>query len=44
MPKVCFEEFRTVSYDDKIYLYNTITHFSASGREKIKGLIRHFVG
>lgn len=44
MPKACFEEFRTVSYDDKIYLYNTITRFSASDREKIKELIRRFVG
>ena len=28
MPKACFEEFRTISYDDKIYLYNTIARFS----------------
>ena len=35
MPKACFEEFRTISYDDKIYLYNTIARFSTTDHEKI---------
>lgn len=43
MPKACFEEFRTISYDDKIHLYNTIERFSASDHDKIKELIRRFV-
>lgn len=44
MPNACFEEFRTISYEDKIYLYNTITRFSLAERNKIKELIKHFVG
>lgn len=44
MPKACFEEFRTVSYDDKTYLYNTIAHFSTADRDMINQLIRLFVG
>ena len=44
MPKACFEEFRTISYDDKIYLYKTITRFSTSDHEKITELIRHYIG
>lgn len=43
MPMTCFEEFRTISYDDKIHLYNTIERFSASDHEKIKELIKRFV-
>ena len=44
MPEACFDEFRTVAYEDKIYLYNTIARFSDSDRDKIKELIRRFVG
>ena len=44
MPEACFDEFRTVAYEDKIYLYNTIARFSDSDREKIKELISRFVG
>lgn len=44
MPKACFEEFRTISYDDKIYLYNTITRFSTTDHEKITELIRRYIG
>lgn len=44
MPEACFDEFRTVAYEDKIYLYNTIARFSDSDREKIKELIQKFVG
>ena len=44
MPKACFEEFRTISYDDKIYLYNTIARFSTTDHEKITELIRRYVG
>lgn len=44
MPNACFEEFRTISYDDKIYLYNTIARFSFADHNKIKELIKRFVG
>lgn len=44
MPKACFEEFRTTSYDDKIYLYNMIARFSTTDHEKITELIRRYVG
>lgn len=44
MPRACFDEFRTVSYGDKVYLYNTIARFSEADREKIKLLIQRFVG
>lgn len=44
MPEACFDEFRTVAYEDKIYLYNTIARFSESDRDKINELIRRFVG
>lgn len=44
MPNACFEEFRTISYEDKIYLYNTIARFSPANRNKIKELIKRFVG
>lgn len=44
MPSACFDEFRTISYDDKIYLYNTIARFSLADHNKIKELIKHFVG
>lgn len=44
MPNACFEEFRTISYEDKIYLYNTIARFSLADRNKIKELIKRFVG
>ena len=44
MPNACFEEFRTISYEDKIYLYNTITRFSLTERNKIKELIKRFIG
>lgn len=43
MPNACFEEFRTISYEDKIYLYNTIARFSPADRNKIKELIKRFV-
>lgn len=44
MPNACFEEFRTISYEDKVYLYNTIARFSLTERNKIKELIKRFVG
>lgn len=44
MPQACFEEFRTISYEDKISLYKTIAHFSDADRVKINKLIQHFVG
>ncbi len=44
MPNACFEEFKTISYDDKIYLYNTIARFSDTDRNHIKEFIRRFVG
>ena len=44
MPTACFEEFRTISYEDKIYLYNSIARFSPADRNKIKELIKRFVG
>lgn len=43
MPEACFDEFRTVAYEDKLYLYNTIARFSDSDRDKINELIRRFV-
>lgn len=44
MPLSCFDSFRTVSYDDKMYLYNTILRYSDADRAKITELIRRFVG
>ena len=44
MPDSCFEEFKTISYDDKLHLYNTISRFSGADRDKIKELIKRFVG
>ncbi len=44
MPETCFEEFKTISYDDKLYLYNTIARFSDSDRDKIKEVIKRFNG
>lgn len=43
MPTACFEEFKTISYEDKIYLYNTISRFSPADKNKIKELIKRFV-
>ena len=43
IPEACFEEFKTISYDDKIHLYNTIARFSTADHEKIAELIRRFV-
>lgn len=43
MPTACFEEFKTISYEDKIYLYNTISRFSFADQNKIKELIKRFV-
>ena len=43
MPKACFEEFRTISYDDKIKLYERIACFSTADHEKITELIRRYV-
>lgn len=43
MPNACFEEYRTISYDDKTHLYNTIARFSIADRDKISELIRRFV-
>lgn len=43
MPSACFEEYRTISYDDKIHLYNTIARLSVADRDKISELIRRFV-
>ena len=43
MPDSCFEEFKTISYDDKLHLYNTISRFSGTDRDKIKELIKRFV-
>jgi len=44
MPKACFEEFRTISYDDKIKLYQRIARFSTTDHAKITELIRRYVG
>lgn len=44
MPIACFDEFKTVSYDDKLYLYNTISRFSQTDKDKISLLIRQFIG
>lgn len=44
MPKSCFEEFRTISYEDKIHLFNTIARYSPSDHNKIEELIKHYVG
>ena len=44
MPKACFEEFRTISYNDKIKLYERIARFSTTDHEKITELIRRYVG
>lgn len=44
MPEVCFDEYKTISYDDKIYLYNTISRFSQADKNKISLLISQFVG
>ena len=44
MPQECFDEFRTISYDDKLFLYNSIKRLSTSDLEKIKDLIGKFVG
>ncbi len=44
MPETCFDSFKTVSYDDKMYLYNTIVRYSDADHEKIRELIRQFVG
>lgn len=44
MPKACFEEFRTISYNDKIKLYERIARFSTTDHEKITELIRRCVG
>lgn len=44
MPDSCFDEFRTISYEDKVYLYNTIARFSPADRDKVKELIKHFAG
>ncbi len=43
MPKACFEEFRTISYDDKIKLYQRIARFSTTDHEKITELIRQYI-
>ena len=43
MPKACFEEFRTISYDDKIKLYKRIARFSTTDHEKITELIRQYI-
>lgn len=44
MPIACFDSFKTVSYDDKIYLYNTIDRYSEADNAKIRELISRFVG
>ena len=44
MPAVCFDSFRTVSYDDKMFLYNTIVRYSVADHAKIGELISRFVG
>ncbi len=43
MPQACFDSFKTVSYDDKLYLYNTIERFSKAEHDTIHDLIHHFV-
>lgn len=42
MPQACFDEFRTVSYEDKLFLYNMISRFSEADRANIRELIRRF--
>lgn len=44
MPPECFDEFRTISYDDKLFLYNAIKRLSNADLEKIKELIGKFIG
>lgn len=44
MPEACFDEYKTMSYDDKLYLYNTISRFSQADKNKISALISQFVG
>ena len=44
MPLACFDAFRTVSYDDKMYLYLTIMRYSTADHSKVKELISRFVG
>lgn len=42
MPQACFEEFRTISYEDKKTLYDRIVAFSDSERNEIKAFIKKF--
>ena len=42
MPQACFEEFRTISYEDKKTLYARIVAFSDSERNEIKTFIKKF--
>lgn len=42
MPKACFDEFKTISYADKLYLYNTIARFSDADRDKVNKVISSF--
>ncbi len=44
MPQACFDAFKTVSYEDKLYLYITISRFSGAEHAVIKELISRFVG
>lgn len=44
MPEACFDDFKTISYEDKLFLYNTIARFSDSDREKVNELIKRFRG
>lgn len=42
IPQACFEEFRTISYEDKKTLYDRIVAFSDSERNEIKTFIQKF--
>ena len=44
MPQACFDAFKTVSYDDKVFLYNTIRRYSNMEHSIIRELISRFVG
>lgn len=44
MPQACFDAFKTVSYDDKLFLFTTIRRFSDAEYVIIRELISRFVG
>lgn len=44
MPQACFDAFKTVSYDDKLFLFTIIRRFSDAEHAIIRELISRFVG